>query len=78
MGSRRVTELARVFKQVSRLTMKLVENQYGNYVVQSVLDVAPAGVRTNIKVKMEGKYMRLSKQKFSSNVVEKCKSPPTS
>jgi hypothetical protein len=30
------------------------------------------GVRTNIKVKMEGKYMRLSKQKFSSNVVEKC------
>ena len=40
--------------------------------VQTVLDVAPPGVRTNIKVKMEGKYMRLSKQKFSSNVVEKC------
>jgi hypothetical protein len=72
VASRRVTDLGKLFKQVARLTMKLVENQYGNYVVQSVLDVAPAGVRTNIKVKMEGKYMRLSKQKFSSNVVEKC------
>jgi len=72
VASRRPSELTRLFKQVARFTMKLVENQYGNYVVQSVLDVAPTGVRTNIKVKMEGKYMRLSKQKFSSNVVEKC------
>jgi len=72
LAVRRSTELTRLFKQVARLTMKLVENQYGNYVIQSVLDVAPPGVRTNIKVKMEGKYMRLSKQKFSSNVVERC------
>jgi len=69
---RRPSELTRLFKQVARMTMKLVENQYGNYSLQAVLDVAPPGVRTNIKVKMEGKYMRLSKQKFSSNVVEKC------
>ena len=69
---RRPAELTRLFKQVARMTMKLVENQYGNYSLQAVLDVAPPGVRTNIKVKMEGKYMRLSKQKFSSNVVEKC------
>lgn len=72
LTTRRPTELTRLFKQIARLTMKLVENQYGNYVIQSVLDVAPTAVRTNIKVKMEGKYMRLSKQKFSSNVVEKC------
>ena len=69
---RRPVELVRLFKQVARMTMKLVENMYGNYCIQAVLDVAPPGVRTNIKVKMEGKYMRLSKQKFSSNVVEKC------
>lgn len=72
LAVRRPVELTRLFKQVARLTMKLVENQYGNYVIQAILDVAPPGVRTNIKVKMEGKYMRLSKQKFSSNVVEKC------
>lgn len=72
LAVRKSGELTRLFKQVARLTMKLVENQYGNYVIQSVLDVAPPAVRTNIKVKMEGKYMRLSKQKFSSNVVEKC------
>ena len=72
LAVRRPGELTRLFKQVARTTMKLVENQYGNYSLQAVLDVAPPGVRTNIKVKMEGKYMRLSKQKFSSNVVEKC------
>lgn len=65
-------ELHGVFKTVSRLTMKLAENQYGNYCIQHVLDAAPANVCSNIKMKMEGKYVRLSKQKFSSNVVEKC------
>lgn len=72
LAVRRPNELSKLFKQASRLTMKLVENQYGNYLIQSILDCAPPAVRTNIKVKMEGKFMRLSKQKFSSNVVEKC------
>ncbi len=66
------SELHGVFKAISRLTMKLAENQYGNYCIQHVLENAPANVCTNIKMKMEGKYCRLAKQKFSSNVVEKC------
>ena len=49
----------------------MYHRQYGNYIIQSVLDVAPKAVCTNIKVKMEGKYLRLAKQKFSSNVVER-------
>jgi hypothetical protein len=61
-----------VYNQVARLTMKLAENQYGNYCIQHVLDHAPPNVCANIKMKMEGKYVRLAKQKFSSNVVEKC------
>jgi hypothetical protein len=44
----------------------------GNYCIQHVLDHAPPNVCANIKMKMEGKYVRLAKQKFSSNVVEKC------
>jgi len=72
IAARRPQDLTRLFKQISRITMKLVENQYGNYVVQAVLDVCSHAVATNVKMKMEGKYMRLSKQKFSSNVVEKC------
>jgi mRNA-binding protein PUF3 len=44
VSTRRAPELTRLFKQIARLTMKLVENQYGNYVIQSVLDVAPAGM----------------------------------
>jgi len=72
VACRRPADLTRLFKQISRLAIKLVENQYGNYVVQSVLDVCSHAVATSIKMKMEGKYMRLSKQKFSSNVIEKC------
>jgi len=72
VASRRPADLTRLFKQISRITMKLVENQYGNYVVQAVLDVCSHGfsgtVASNVKMKMEGKYMRLSKQKFSSNL----------
>lgn len=72
LALRRPRDLTRVFKAISRNTLKLVEHQYGNYCIQCVLEAAPAAVRTNIKVKMEGKYLRLSRQKFSSNVVEKC------
>jgi hypothetical protein len=64
-------ELSNIYKEITRITTKLVENQYGNYVIQAVLDAAPKAVCVNIKVKMEGKYLRLSKQKFSSNVVER-------
>ena len=71
LQSTQVKDLNPIFKEVTRLTTKLVENQYGNYIIQAVMDVAPKAVCTNIKVKMEGKYLRLSKQKFSSNVVER-------
>merc|ERR1712228_1123061 len=50
----------------------LVENQYGNYIIQHLLDLGPKEVTDTIKEKMHGKFVRYSKQKFSSNVVEKC------
>merc|ERR1712176_1011214 len=50
----------------------LVENQYGNYIIQHLLDLGPKDVTDTIKEKMHGKFVRYSKQKFSSNVVEKC------
>ncbi|ETO08152.1 hypothetical protein RFI_29237 [Reticulomyxa filosa] len=65
-------ELLAVFMSIVKHTNPLVENQYGNYIVQHLLDVAPREVTDIIKEKMHGKFVRYSKQKFSSNVVEKC------
>eukprot|EP01083_Nonionella_stella_P089089 248560_1 len=67
-----VSEMQEVFAALVKQTNMLVENQYGNYIIQHLLDVAPKQVATQIKQKMNGKYVRFSKQKFSSNVVEKC------
>lgn len=72
INSREPMDLEGLHACITHLAMDLVENQYGNYVIQCVLDSAPPNVRSDIQRKMRGRYMRLSKQKFSSNVVEKC------
>jgi hypothetical protein len=61
-------------------TQKLVENQYGNYVVQLILTSSPAEAEVVHCVisQMTGKFAALSKQKFSSNVVECCLRLPSS
>lgn len=65
-------------------TMDLVEDQYGNYIIQEVLrkqfdtDGYPQYAETvltfkqTILCKMSGSFRHLSKEKFSSNVVELC------
>eukprot|EP00475_Leptophrys_vorax_P003708 TRINITY_DN12175_c0_g1_i1.p1 TRINITY_DN12175_c0_g1~~TRINITY_DN12175_c0_g1_i1.p1 ORF type:complete len:1012 (+),score=259.86 TRINITY_DN12175_c0_g1_i1:37-3072(+) len=52
--------------------LDFVDNQYGNYLVQHVLAVGNADGRRQLHRKLQGSYCALSKQKFSSNVVEKC------
>merc|ERR1719330_437667 len=66
------SQLTNVFNCIVKHTNTLVENQYGNYIVQHLLDVCPPSITNTIKEKMHGKFVRYSKQKFSSNVVEKC------
>jgi hypothetical protein len=65
------SQLTNVFNCIVKHTNTLVENQYGNYIIQHLLDVCPAQITSTIKEKLSGKYVRYSKQKFSSNVVEK-------
>jgi len=50
----------------------LVQDPFGNYVVQYALDLNINGLALDLMVQLEGQLYRLSKQKFSSNVVEKC------
>jgi len=64
-------QLTNVFNCIVKHTNTLVENQYGNYIIQHLLDVCPPPITNTIKEKLSGKFVRYSKQKFSSNVVEK-------
>jgi translation initiation factor 2 alpha subunit (eIF-2alpha) len=43
-----------------------------NYVVQYVIELKVAAANASLAQQFEGKYVQLSMQKFSSNVVEKC------
>merc|ERR1719233_593568 len=65
------SQLTNVFNCIVKHTNTLVENQYGNYIIQHLLDVCPVQITSTIKEKLCGKYVRYSKQKFRSNVVEK-------
>ncbi|KAL6623246.1 hypothetical protein ACP70R_033125 [Stipagrostis hirtigluma subsp. patula] len=51
---------------------ELAQDAYGNYVVQYVIDLKIPNANASIAQQFEGKYIHLSMQKFSSNVVEKC------
>jgi hypothetical protein len=50
----------------------LVQDPYGNYVVQYVLDLPYQGVASELAMRFIGHVPILSTQKFSSNVIEKC------
>merc|ERR1719319_578590 len=67
-----ILEMQVGFASIVKHANTLVENQYGNYIIQHLLDLGPREVTDTIKEKMYGKFVRYSKQKFSSNVVEKC------
>ncbi|ETL46560.1 hypothetical protein, variant [Phytophthora nicotianae P10297] len=66
------TQKAEVIEQVERQAMKLMQDPYGNYVVQYVLDSCTAEEAFGVIMKPLGHIYELSVQKFSSNVIEKC------
>ena len=58
--------------QLLASTDHLLLDQYGNYVIQHVLDHGVASNKARIIAKIEGRVLMLSQHKFASNVVEKC------
>jgi len=53
-------------------TLRLVQDQYGNYVVQHVLEHGNVNEKKAIIQHLRGQVLQLSQHKFASNVVEKC------
>lgn len=52
--------------------VKLMQDPFGNYVVQYVLEKSRNNEAKRIIAQLQGRLEELSMQKFSSNVVEKC------
>lgn len=58
--------------QITKCAFDLVQDAYGNYVVQYILDLDEINYTRPLCQSFRGKVAALSKQKFSSNVIEKC------
>lgn len=58
--------------QVIKHAFSLVQDPFGNYVVQYILDLAEPCFTDPLCQSFYGNIAFLSKQKFSSNVIEKC------
>ena len=59
-------------RQISNHAFNLVQDPFGNYVVQYILDLEQPAFIEPLCHKFQNNVVYLSKQKFSSNVIEKC------
>ncbi|KAL8208612.1 hypothetical protein R6Q57_008024 [Mikania cordata] len=63
---------SKVMDEILACVSMLAQDQYGNYVVQHVLEHGKPHERSIIIRELAGKIVQMSQQKFASNVVEKC------
>ncbi|KAI3679899.1 hypothetical protein L2E82_50879 [Cichorium intybus] len=63
---------SKVMDEILNCVSMLAQDQYGNYVVQHVLEHGKPNERSIIIQELAGKIVQMSQQKFASNVVEKC------
>lgn len=58
--------------EIATNSLALSQDQYGNYVVQYILELGLPWASVEVISRLEGSFAHLAMQKFSSNVVEKC------
>lgn len=63
---------APLMDELHRYTINLIQDQYGNYVIQHVLEHGKQEDKSLVIGKILGQVLTLSKHKFASNVIEKC------
>ncbi|XP_022967018.1 pumilio homolog 4 isoform X1 [Cucurbita maxima] len=61
-----------IMDEIMQSVCLLSQDQYGNYVIQHVLQFGKPHERSAIISKLAGQIVKMSQQKFASNVVEKC------
>jgi len=63
---------AHLISQITANAFSLVQDPFGNYVLQYIVDLAEPAFTDPLCYSFQGSIPLLSKQKFSSNVMEKC------
>ncbi|GAP83855.2 putative RNA-binding protein [Rosellinia necatrix] len=61
-----------LISQITEHALRLVQDPFGNYVVQYIIDLNEPSFTEPLAQRFLGKIGMLSRHKFSSNVVEKC------
>lgn len=61
-----------IIKKIIGSTADLIVNVYGNYVIQFIISLSNQDYNFQIVEKFKSNICYLSKQKFSSNVIERC------
>ncbi|CAA0806383.1 Pumilio homolog 4 [Striga hermonthica] len=61
-----------IMGEIMSSVCKLAQDQYGNYVIQHVVQHGKPQERSAIIGKLAGQIVMMSQQKFASNVIEKC------
>ena len=61
-----------LLEELHKYAMNLIQDQYGNYVIQHILEKGKPKDKKRVLNKVRGQLLALSKHKFASNVVEKC------
>jgi hypothetical protein len=61
-----------IVKKIIFYTEELITNVYGNYVIQFIISMNNQDYNCQIIEKFKNNIIYLSKQKFSSNVIERC------
>jgi len=63
---------AQLISQITSNAFSLVQDPFGNYVLQYIVDLGESAFTDPLCYSFQGSIPLLSKQKFSSNVIEKC------
>ena len=63
---------ADLIAQITQNALRLVQDPYGNYVLQYIIDLNDPVFTNPLCYSLQSRVVDLSKHKFSSNVVEKC------
>jgi hypothetical protein len=59
-------------KELHHNALNLIQDQYGNYVIQHILEKGKPKDKAFVVSKVKGSVLNMSRHKFASNVVEKC------
>lgn len=65
-----------VYRSLVPHCLELIQDPYGNYAVQRLLEVWGSRCHSEIEAHLSNKLVQLSIQKYSSNVIEQCLSEP--